>query len=64
MVKKYLISDRFGILDWVFSSFFNNYVQDFFIWFKMNGLKESVILPSYNGRNELLKGENSCTYIF
>ena len=26
--------------------------------------KESVILPSQNGRNKLLKGTNSCTCIF
>ena len=38
MIKKYLISDCFGFLDWLFSNFVYNSVWDFYIiGSKMNG---------------------------
>ena len=49
-----------------FFAFLYNSEQDFFLifWIKINGKNESVLLISHNGINELLKGANSCTYIF
>ena len=63
MVQKYLISDRFDLLDRFFPRFLiipYELFHSFFLNWRVKN--ESVILLSQNGKNELLKGANTCTY--
>ena len=64
MVKKYLISDRFGFLERFFFCVYFLIPNEIFIVFYNNWMvkSESVMLLSQNCRNEILKGVNSCTY--
>ena len=67
MVKKYLISNRFDFLDRFFSRVFFIIPYELFSYVLVKNRmvkNESVMLLSQNGKNELLKGGNTCTYRF